>query len=202
MVEDEAVEAQTSDRMNAAEQADELMVFTNGKITFHPLFVQAPVFKDVVPLFERSQQRAQDLGNYIYLMYHGRSPYRNTEEGERQRLFFHEGRCGDAEWLKGALEDERVTALIDYYCTVGLSQGQRLFMGLVKNVKRFIDELSDTKASDGTDLTKRVEQGKKLYQTWKDIEQMVQEQGQRKVKSGYEVGRFERRPASTLSAST
>lgn len=183
--------------MNAAQMADEPLVFTNGKITFHPAFVKAPVFQEMIPLFEGSNQKAQDFGTYIYLMYHGRSPYRTLDEAERERMLYHEKRFANPDWLKELMKDERAIAFVDYYCIVALTQGQRLYLGMSENIKRFIEEISNVKAGDGTDLVKLIERGKKLYELQKDIDKMVQEQGQRKVKSDYIVGRFERRPVSS-----
>ncbi len=179
--------------MNPAVEIDELIAYRNGKAYFHPLFVASPAMQDMLPLFENTQQKLQDFGIYVYYMYNGSSPYRNTPEADRERLFYYDKLAAYPDWLKEVLKTDQAQEFILHYKESALTPGQRIHLKMMESIGRFIEELANAKGGD--DTVKLVEKGKKLYETQKEVQKMVQEQGTRKIAKGYQPRRFEVRPA-------
>lgn len=173
--------------------SDQPLEYINGKVIFSEQFKHDPLFRKVLPLFLRDQRKAQDLGIYLFFVHGPRSIYKRMSEPDRLKSVLNDGRVVNKDWLKEVLGDQKVQDLIDRYCDLSLTPGQRLYNGMTDNISRYIEELSKTKGSDLLDHIALVEKGKKLYASLKSLELMVREEAEKKTKAGYVPRKFEYR---------
>ena len=170
------------------------ILYNSGKIIFSSQFVNSSAFMATVPLLERSRQKADDIGAYLFFVHGFQSIYKSMPEDDRFRTMLMDGRVIDPPWLEAVLEKDEVQDLIDYYCTVALSPAQRLYQGLTGNMQRLLEELSNAKGSDDIDHTKLVDRGIALHEKFKEVEKMILTEGDRRVRSDYKPRRYENRP--------
>ena len=134
------------------------------------------------------------MGIYIYFVHSNKSIYRNTPEEDREKLLFRDGRIVNKKWLTSFIKTEKASALIDKYCLIAKTPGERLWFGMVENINRYLAELSTVRGDDsGIDHISLVKKGKGLFESLKSIESMMSEESRRKVRAGYRPRKFERR---------
>lgn len=180
--------------MELEEEIDVPLSIVDGRPKWSRQFLEEPAMKAVVPLMEGSKKRAWDLGLWLHHMYFPKSIYRHLPEKERLKTLVDSGRFSDPAWVKKVAKDVILKDLAALYKRLMLTPGERLYLRLVENIDRYIEELSEAKGDDDKDHLKLIEKGKKLYQARKDIEQMVREDAGKRTRGGRRVRLLERRP--------
>lgn len=179
--------------MNTVQTSDPI-VYANGEILFNDQFKADPKFAAVIPLLERSRDHAQDLGSYLFFVYCPKSIYNKFPIKDRFRMMVADKRLRDKAWLISLARTDQVKELVEQYCDLVLTPGQRLHNGLMENIKRLLDEISKVKGGDDVDFGKLVKKGTDLFDVMKSVEKMLSDEQGAKVKGGYEPNYLERRP--------
>lgn len=174
--------------------------YNSGKIVFSTQFITSSAFTAVLPVLQASRAKADDIGAYLFFVHGFTSIYRMMPEDDRLKTMVMDGRIIDKEWLDSVLLLEEVQDLIDYYCAVALTPSQRLYQGLMENMERLLEEVSKARGTDDIDLNKLVDRGLKLHEKFKDVEKMIIDEGNRKVRSDYRPRRYENRPTVRAKA--
>ena len=176
-------------------ELDEPIAYISGKVVFADQFKTDPYFRAIVPMLDRSKQKAQDLGVFLYFAHSPKSIYRNTPEKDRIKLLFRDkGRIANHDWLLSLIETDEFRNLVDRYCEVCKTPAQRLSAGMMDNINRYIEEISLVKGTDkDQDFSKLIKRGKDLFGDLKGIEEMLKEEHKRKIKAGYVPRKFERK---------
>lgn len=173
---------------------DEPIAYGSGKVRFSEQFKSERKVKRLLKLMDGDKQKAQDMAIYLYFVFHPKSTHRKMPEADRIRMIIREGRISPANksWLLQLIQTQEMADVVDLFCELSLTPGQRLYNGIIENANRFLKEISSVKATDpGVDPVKLVEKGKDLFESIKSIEEMVQEEKGRKVKAGYQPHKFE-----------
>lgn len=173
---------------------DEPIAYSSGRVRFSDQFKTERKVKRLLRLMDGDKQKAQDMAIYLFFVYHPKSNYRKMPETDRLRMLLREKRISpdNKGWLLDLIKTQEMIDVVDLFCELALTPGQRLYMGIIENANRHLKEISAVKGSDpGVDPVKLVEKGKNLFESIKSIEDMMQEEKGRKIKAGYQPHKFE-----------
>lgn len=171
------------------------LIYGSGRVHWSRAFVDSAPMKAIAPLLAGKMSRAQDLGKLLYFIDSPTSIYYEWSEKDRLEETLAK-RVDDRKWSEGIVLKKEYAEVRKLYRSLVLTPGQKLYFGIQNAIERFLQEVADVDAADDPETAIRMTRtAEDLLKSEKRIQMLMSNEGERKVRAGYEPSPYEYPPA-------